>query len=113
MRCARSTTVPAVLSALAVLATLLAPCVCLPQAPAADAHACCAPPAGYRSAASGCCPDLGEAGGAAGAVPSPPYSVAELSPAAGVAALPAAAAAVPSPSRPAPEVSPPLTVRRL
>ena len=52
----RRTTVSAWVASLALLATLPAPCGCLPApAVAAPEHACCPPATGIRPAEPGCC----------------------------------------------------------
>ncbi len=108
-----ASTVPALLAALALVAGVLGPCVCLPEAtPAAD-HACCAPPSGYRPAAGSCCPELGPTAAAASLAPSPFYAVAELAPVASPTAPSAARPAAGSLAAPAPTLSPPLTARRV
>ena len=100
-------------ASLALLATLPAPCACLPEPVAAAEHACCAPPAGIRPAEPGCC-----AAPASRPTPRPPPSVAQaaVAPALVVVAWVAPLAA-PVHDRgqasPGPAASPPLTVRRL
>jgi hypothetical protein len=113
MRRAGSTAVPALLAALALVAGVLGPCVCLPEATPTAEHACCAPPSGYRPAEGSCCPEPGSTAAAAIVVPSPSYAVADLVPVAAVTA-PHAARAVAAPlSAPTPTLSPPLTARRV
>lgn len=104
--------VTAALAAVAVAATLVGPCTCLPQTTALDEHACCAPPAGYRTAATDCCPDRGEAADDSGALSPKPQVAPDLLPDAAVTPLSVVPGRAPS-SAPAPAVSPPLTVRRL
>jgi hypothetical protein len=48
-------TVAALLSGLALVATLPVPCACLPEPVKVEDHGCCAPAAGWRSADPGCC----------------------------------------------------------
>jgi hypothetical protein len=107
----RLTTVTALLTSLAVLAALPAPCVCLPDPAPAD-HGCCAPAAGYRPVADGCCV----------APAPPPETPAAKTESPGVAADLPATALVPGDvtlvrdaraATPVVPLSPPLTVRRL
>jgi len=108
----RRTTVSALLASLALVATLPAPCGCLPEPVAAAEHACCAPPAGVRAADPGCC---AAADVARDAVTAPSVAPA-VAPAFAVVAW-VTPPAVPVLDRglasSAPAVSPPLTVRRL
>src|SRR5262245_62034763 len=48
--------VAALLAALALAAMLPVPCVCLPEAPPAQAHGCCAGAYALTASAPGCCP---------------------------------------------------------
>jgi hypothetical protein len=109
----RVTTVTAWVSSLALLATLPAPCACLPAPVAAAQHACCAPPAGIRPADPGCC--------SAPVVAPDPVTASSVAKAA-VAPVLVVVASVTSPAgpvcghsqtSPTPAVSPPLSVRRL
>jgi hypothetical protein len=108
----RRTTVSALLASLALLATLPAPCGCLPEPVAAAEHACCEPPAGIRPDAPGCCAVADVAPDTATA----PSVTPAVAPALVVFAW-ATPPAVPVLDRglasPAPAASPPLTVRRL
>jgi hypothetical protein len=106
-------TVPAVLAAAAVVAMLLGPCVCLPQAATAADHSCCTPPAGYRALEAGCCPQQGETAGAASALSPAGVTTPDLPPVASVAPPPSARPSAAEPLRTPPAASPPLTVRRL
>jgi hypothetical protein len=109
----RLTTVSAWVASLALLATLPAPCACLPAPVAAAEHACCAPPAGIRPADPGCCtapavaPDPVTASSEAKAAIAPGFVVVAsvTSPAGPVCDLGQAS--------PTPAVSPPRSVRRL
>lgn len=109
----RRTTVSALLASLALLATLPAPCGCLPEPIAAAEHACCAPPAGFQPADTGCCtppdaaPDPVTAASVAKAAVAPEFSVV-----AWVAPL-SVAVHDRGQASPGPAASPPLTVRRL
>lgn len=109
----RRTTVAAVVAGLALLATLPAPCACLPEPVAGAEHACCTPPAGIRLADPGCCaapdvaPDPLTASSVAKAAVAPDFVVV-----AWVAPL-AALVDARGQTSPGPTVSPPLTVRRL
>ncbi len=109
----RRTTVSAVVASLALLATLPAPCGCLPETVAVAEHTCCAPPPGLRTAGPGCC--------AAPDVTPDPASATSVAKAAVTPALVVVAWAAPlvtpvhdrGQASPAPAASPPLTVRRL
>jgi hypothetical protein len=107
----RHRTTVSVLVSLALVATLPAPCGCLPELVAVAEHACCAPPAGVRAADPGCCaaadlaPDAVTAPSVAPAV-APGFVVAWVTP-------PAVPVLDRGPASPAPAISPPLTVRRL
>lgn len=109
----RRSTVSALVAGLALLATLPAPCGCLPAAVTAAEHACCAPPSGLRSAGPGCC--------TAPEVTPGPVSATSVAKAAVVPALVVVAWVAPAVTpvhdrglgSPEPAVSPPLTVRRL
>jgi hypothetical protein len=109
----RRTTAAALLASLALLATLPAPCGCLPEPAAAAEHACCAPPAGFQPADPGCCtaldvaPDPVTAASVGKAAVAPEFSVNEW-----VAPL-AVAVHDRGQASPGPAASPPLTVRRL
>lgn len=108
----RRTTVSGLLVSLALVATLPAPCGCLPEPVAAAEHACCAPPAGVRAANPGCC---ASADIARDAVTAPSVAPA-VAPAFAVVAwvTPSAIAVLDrGQASPAPAISPPLTVRRL
>lgn len=105
-------TASALLAVLALVAGVLGPCVCLPEATSAE-HACCTPPLGYRPAEGGCCPELGPSIAAASVAPDPSFAVAHLVPVASVTAPPDARPASASLSAPAPTLSPPLTARRV
>jgi hypothetical protein len=105
-------TASAVLAVLALVAGVLGPCGCLPEATSAE-HACCAPPSGYRPAEGSCCPELGPTAAAASAAPAPSFAIAHLVPVASVTAPPDATPASVSLSAPAPTLSPPLTARRV
>jgi hypothetical protein len=109
----RRTTVSALLASLALVATLPAPCGCLPEPVAATEHSCCAPPAGLRPADPGCC---AAAEVAPDAVAAPSSVTPAVAPAFVVVAW-VAPPAMPALDRgqvsPGPAVSPPLTVRRL
>ena len=108
----RRATVSAWLASLALLATLPAPCDCLPEPVAGAKHACCPPPAGVRTADPGCCI---AADAAPDAVAAPSVTPA-VAPALVVVAW-VTPPAVPVPARgqasPHSAASPPLTVRRL
>jgi hypothetical protein len=109
----RRTTVSALVASLALLATLPAPCACLPAPVAAAEHACCAPPAGIRPAEPGCC--------TAPAVAPDPVTASSVAKAAVAPALVVVAWVAPlaalvhdrGQASPGPAPSPPLTVRRL
>ena len=109
----RFTTVAALVVSLAFLATLPAPCGCLPAPVAAAEHACCTPPVGIRTANPGCCtapvvsPDPVTASSVAKAAIAPVFVV--------VASVtsPAGRVCDHSHASPTPAVSPPLSVRRL
>jgi hypothetical protein len=105
------TTVTALLAGLALLATLPAPCGCLPE-PAVAEHSCCAPPPGLRASGDGCCvaPDPGPE--APAAKPAAPAALPVLAAAEGATsvAVPVRAAHAEAPHA---AHSPPLTVRRL
>jgi len=108
----RRTTVSALLASLALLATLPAPCGCLPEPVATAEHSCCAPPAGLRPADPGCCatadvtPDTVAAPSVTPAVAAAFVVVAWVTP-------PASAVLDRGQASPGPAISPPLTVRRL
>jgi len=105
------TTVTALLAGLALLATLPAPCGCLPE-PVVAAHSCCAPPPGLRPADGSCCvaPDL--APQTAAAKPAAALALPALAAAHGMTsvAVPVRLALTEAPQA---ALSPPLTVRRL
>jgi hypothetical protein len=105
------TTVTALLAGLALLATLPAPCGCLPE-PVVAAHSCCAPPPGLRPADGSCCvaPDL--APETAAAKPAAALALPALAAAHGMTsvAVPVRLALTEAPQA---ALSPPLTVRRL
>lgn len=109
----RRTTFSALVASLALLATLPAPCGCLPEPVSAAEHACCTPPAGLRTADPGCCtaPDVAPDSATASSV-----AKAALTPALVVVAW-VAPLVTPAHDRglalPGPAASPPLTVRRL
>ena len=109
----RRTTVSALLASLALLATLPAPCGCLPEPVATAEHSCCAPPAGLRPADPGCCatadvtPDTVAAPSSVTPAVAPAFVVvAWVTP-------PASAVLDRGQASPGPAISPPLTVRRL
>jgi len=106
-------TVAALLSGLALVATLPVPCACLPAVKVQD-HGCCAPAAGWSTAVPGCC--------TAAAEPAPDTPA--TTPAAAPAVVPALVAVVSVMPSAAPSAerafgssdllrSPPLTVRRV
>ena len=109
----RRTSVTALVAGLALLATLPAPCACLPEPVVVAEHACCTPPAGLRTADPGCCvaPDV---------TPDPVSATlvaqAAVAPALAVVAwgAPLATAVLDrGEALPGPAASPPLSVRRL
>ena len=109
----RRSPVTLLVASLALLATLPAPCGCLPPEPVAAAeHACCESPAGIHPVAPACCAvaDVAPSDGTASSV------TPAVAPALVVVAW-ATPPAVPLPDRgqasPTPAVSPPLSVRRL
>src|SRR5262245_59140396 len=53
-------TLAALVSSLALLATLPVPCPCLPESMKVEDHGCCAPAAGWRAANLGCCTAIAE-----------------------------------------------------
>ncbi len=108
----RRTAVSALLVSLALVATLPAPCGCLPEPVAAAEHACCAPPVGVRAVDPGCC---AAADVAPDAVTAPSVAPATAPAFAVVAWMtpPAVPVLERGPESPAAAVSPPLTVRRL
>ena len=109
----RHRTTVSVLVSLALVATLPAPCGCLPEPVAAPEHSCCAPPPGLRPAEPGCC---AAADVATDAVTAPSSVAPAVAPAFVVVAW-VTPPAIPVRDRgqasPGPAISPPLTVRRL
>jgi hypothetical protein len=107
-------TVAALLSGLALVATLPVPCACLPEPAKVRDHGCCAPAAGWRTAVPDCCT------AAADPAPDTPATTPAVAPAvvpepvavAGVMP-PAAASLERAPDSPDLLRSPPLTVRRV
>jgi len=104
------TTVTALLAGLALLATLPAPCGCLPLVVAE--HSCCSPPPGLRPAGGSCCVAPDSAPETPAAKPAAPAALPALAAAEGVrsVAVPVRAARAEAPQA---AHSPPLTVRRL
>ncbi len=107
-------TLAALVSGLALVATLPVPCPCLPEPVKVEDHGCCAPAAGWRTANLGCCTATAE----------PAPETPATTPATAPAVVPALVAVVRAmPSAPAtteraqasPDSlhSPPLTVRRV
>jgi hypothetical protein len=107
-------TVAALLSALALVATLPVPCPCLPEPVMVEDHGCCAPPAGWRTANLACCTATAEP---APETPATTPAVAQAVVPTLVAVVgvlpPTAVTAERTPDAPDPLHSPPLTVRRL
>jgi hypothetical protein len=105
------TTATALLAGLALLATLPAPCGCLPE-PAVAEHSCCAPPPGLRASGGGCCVAPDAAPETPAAKPAAPLALPVLAAAQGVwsVSVPVRAARAAAPEA---AHSPPLTVRRL
>jgi hypothetical protein len=107
-------TVAALLSGLALVATLPVPCACLPEPAKVEDHGCCAPAAGWRTAVPGCCTAAAEP------APDTPATTPGVAPAV-VPALVAVAGVMPSAASSlerafgSPDLlrSPPLTVRRV
>jgi hypothetical protein len=109
----RRTTVSALLASLALLATLPAPCGCLPEPATTAEHSCCAPPPGLRPADPGCC---ATADVAAHNVAAPASATPAVAPGFVVVAWvtpPATAVLDRGQASPGPAIAPPLTVRRL
>ncbi len=109
----RLTTVSALLASLALLATLPAPCGCLPEPVAAAEHACCAPPAGVRSAEPGCCAAAVDVTRGVVSAPSVKPAIAPAFVVVARVTPPAVPVLDRGQASPGPAVSPPLTVRRL
>ena len=106
------TTVTALLAGLALLATLPAPCGCLPE-PAVAEHSCCAPPPGLRTSGGGCCVAPDAAPETPAAKPAAPAALPVLAAAEGVWSVCGFPCARRAPTAPEAALSPPLTVRRL
>jgi hypothetical protein len=108
----RHSPVTLLVASFALLATLPAPCVCLPDPVAAAQHACCEPPAGVRPAVPACCAAADVAPDATTA----PSVTPAVAPALVVVAWgtpPAVSVPDRGQASPTPAVSPPLSVRRL
>jgi hypothetical protein len=107
------TTVSAFLASLALVATLPAPCGCLPERVAAADHSCCASPPGLRPAALGCCATVVVAPDAVAAPSSLTPAVAPAFVVVAWVTPPATPVLARDQASPAPAISPPLSVRRL
>jgi len=107
-------TLAALVSSLALLATLPVPCPCLPEPVQVEDHGCCATAAGWRTANPGCCTAAAEP------APQTPATTPVVSPAV-VPTLVAVADVMPSTASSTERASespdslhsPPLTVRRV